>query len=431
MSVTKAIIMAGGKGTRISSVASDIPKPMIKICGKPSLQYQIECLKKNGITDITLVTGHLAHFINEYFGDGSKFGVNITYFEETEPLGTAGALFKIPDLTEDFILLCGDIIFDIDFKRFIKFHEEHKALASLIAHPNGHPYDSSLIETETVYPEEHSGLMPYDTHKVIAWNNKEERGEVYKNRVNAGIEIISPELLQIEKSSLTKEKVDLDRDILKPNIPTGRIFAYDTTEYIKDMGTPDRYYQVEKDISSGLVERKNLSNKQKCVFLDRDGTLNKKSGFITKPDQIELIDGAADFVKTVNQSGALAVVVTNQPQIARGELTFEELNHINKKLETLLGNQGAYLDAVYFCPHHTDKGFAGERIEYKCNCNCRKPNPGMLLKAAEELNIDLSQSVMIGDSEADVQAGKNAGCKESILVGNGKMLKDLVLEEIF
>jgi mannose-1-phosphate guanylyltransferase / phosphomannomutase len=411
----KTVIMAGGKGTRIASIANDIPKPMIQICGKPILAYQIESLKRSGLTDITLVTGHLGHVIRDYFGDGRGFGVNISYYDETEPLGTAGALYRIPGLTEDFLLLCGDTIFDIDFSRFTAFHREHNAWATLMSHPNSHPYDSSLLVTEITPPAE-PGVLPRDSHKVIQWMNKEDERLWYKNRVNAGIELISPELLAEAAKHMTKGKVDLDRDILKPLVCSGRIYAYDTPEYIKDMGTPDRYYQVEKDIENGLVQQRNLSHKQKAVFLDRDGTINKDVGFLTNIEDMELIPGVAEAVRKINESGYLAVVVTNQPVIARGELTFEQLQEINNKLETLLGKEGAYIDALFFCPHHPDKGFAGERPEYKGDCNCRKPKPGMLLQAAEVFNIDMSLSYMAGDSERDVQAGILAGCRESVQI---------------
>lgn len=418
--------MAGGKGTRIASVRSDVPKPMINICGKPILEHQIDNLKACGLTDIILVIGYLGDKIKEYFGDGSKFDVNIEYFVEDHPLGTAGALFKMPQLTEDFLLLCGDVIIDVDFNRFIAFHKEHKAWASLVAHPNGHPYDSSLLVTEIDAPKTVGG-MPEDTHRVIRWMAKEDERTYYKNRVNAGIELISPELLKetmknfVPRHPEAPDKIDLDRDVLKPNIPSGKIFAYDTPEYIKDMGTPDRFYETEKDIESGKVHARNLKNKQKAIFLDRDGTINKMVGFVTKPEQFELIEGAAEAIKTINKSGYLAIVVTNQPVIARGDCTFEELQVIHDKMETELGKVGAFVDAVYVCPHHTDKGFEGERLEYKCNCDCRKPKPGLLLQAAKDFNIDLLESYMIGDSHRDVEAGENAGVKKSIKVEENKI----------
>ena len=428
----KVIIMAGGKGTRIASVKSDVPKPMIEICGKPILLWQIESLKEQGLTDITLVIGYLGHIIKDYFGDGNKFGVNISYFVEDSPLGTAGALFKM-NLEEDFLLLCGDVILDVDYHRFIEFHRANKAWASLMAHPNGHPYDSSLLVTEILPPQEKGG-NPVDTHRVVKWMNKEDERLYYKNRVNAGIEIISPELLKetmkhfVPRHPETPDKIDLDRDFLKPNIGTGRIYAYDTPEYIKDMGTPDRYYEVEKDIQIGKVKARNLSQKQKAIFLDRDGVINKHIGFLRKSEEFELVPGAIEGIKAINKSGYLAIVVTNQPVIARGECTFEELQKIHDKMETELGKEGAFLDAIYICPHHKDKGFEGERPEYKFDCDCRKPKPGLLLQAAKDFNIDLSQSYMIGDNTTDVESGKNAGCLKSFLIETNS--ENALLEQV-
>lgn len=441
----KVIIMAGGMGTRIQSVRADVPKPMIEICGKPILQYQIENLKACGLTDITIGVGHLGHVIKDFFSDGSKLGVNISYFTEDHPLGTAGALFKMLDgracadiqtstvLDDDFLLLCGDVIFDIDFNRFIRFHKEHKAWASLMAHPNGHPYDSSLLVTETLPPQSTGGL-PVNTHRVTKWMAKEDERLWYKNLVNAGLQIISPELLRetlktfVPRHPETPDKIDLDRDVLKPGIKTGKIFAYETPEYIKDMGTPDRYYETEADIKSGKVHARNLSQKQKAIFLDRDGTINKSNSFITKPEDFELLPGAAEAIKKINKSGYLAIVVTNQPVIARGDCTFEELDLIHQKMETELGKEGAFIDGLYFCPHHTDKGFPGERPEYKCNCDCRKPKPGLLLQAAKDFNIDISQSFMAGDGKNDIEAGEAAGCKKSVLISESYTLLDFANE---
>ena len=437
--------MAGGKGSRIQSVRSDVPKPMIEICGKPILQYQIENLRECALTDITIGVGYLGDAIKAYFGDGSSFGVTIDYFTEDHPLGTAGALFKMLDgkncreidtktaIDDDFLLLCGDIIFDVDFNRFIDFHKKHNAWVSLASHPNGHPYDSSLLVTEILPPESEGGL-PVHTHRVVKWLAKEDERTWYRNLVNAGIEIISPELLRktartfVPRHPETPDKIDLDRDVLKPNIESGKIFAYETPEYIKDMGTPERYYETEADIRSGKVSARNLRFRQKAIFLDRDGTINKDCGFISDIRNFELLPEAAEAIKKINASGYLAIVVTNQPVIARGECTLEELERIHNKMETELGKKGAFIDALYFCPHHPDKGFAGERTEYKCECACRKPAPGMLLQAAKDFNIDITSSYMIGDSEKDVLAGEKAGCKKSFLIDKNRNVLDCVSE---
>jgi len=399
----KVVIMAGGRGTRIAELHSDIPKPMIPVVGKPILEWQIDCLRKQGYDDITIALGHLGHKIREHFG------VSVSYIEESEPLGTAGALYYLKDAIKDnFLLLNGDIIFDVDIQRFCNVHKNNKALATIFTHPNDHPYDSGVVVTD-------------NENRVTRWYTKEEERGFYKNRVNAGLHILSPTILD---SFVQPIKMDLDRDILKPMTNLRKLFAYDSPEYVKDMGTPERFAETEKDILSGKVAAKNLSNKQKCVFIDRDGTINEYVGFLRDINEFRLIDGVAEIIRKINQKGYLAIVVTNQPVIARGEVTQRVLDEIHNKMETLLGEQGAYIDDIFICPHHPDRGFDGEIIEYKIICDCRKPKPGLLFAAAEKYNIDLSKSYMVGDRDADIKAGEAAGCEEcfsSLAMFNKKM----------
>lgn len=405
----KVVLMAGGKGTRIASVASDIPKPMIPIEGKPVLEHEIECLRDQGFTDLILTVGYLSRVITEYFGDGcgispatgKPFGASIRYYVETEPLGNAGALYKLKDeLTEDFLLLNADAVFNVDFNRFVAYHRQKGGLVTLFTHPNNHPYDSGLIVAD-------------QNGAVTRWLAKEDdRTGWFRNRVNAGLHVVSPEVL---KGPIPSEKVDLDRQILKPLAGTGKMFAYDSPEYVKDMGTPERYQSVCEAFHCGKVQAKNLCNKQKAVFLDRDGTINKYVGFLRDIDDFELLPGAAEAIRKINESGYLAIVVTNQPVIARGEVTLEQLQQIHNKMETLLGREGAYVDGIYFCPHHPHKGYPGEIPELKKECECRKPKAGMLFEAAMDFNIDLHHSFMVGDSETDVQCGINGGCTPVLL----------------
>ena len=400
---------------------------MIPIEGKPVLEHEIICLREQGFTDLIITVSHLGSVIMDYFGDGSRFGVQIQFFNEEKPLGNAGALFKLRDqLTDDFLLINADSIFDIDFNRFASFHKKHGALVTLFAHPNSHPYDSGLL------------ILDKDGY-VKQWLTKEDvRPQWYKNRVNAGLHIINPHVLDmtgINPTDIGKEidgrilKVDLDRQILKPLCNSGGIICYTSPEYLKDMGTPERYESVCRDFSEGRIKAKNLKKKQKAFFLDRDGTINKYVGFLKNIDAFELLPGVADAIREINESGYLAIVVTNQPVIARGEVSFSELEQIHDKMETLLGEHGAYLNAIYYCPHHPDKGYDGEVEDLKVACECRKPKPGLLLQAAGDYNIDLSQSWMIGDSENDIKAGQAAGCK-TVFLGNGdygqtKTAKDL------
>ncbi len=377
-------------------MVSDVPKPMIPIDGKPLLEREILSLRDQGITEFILTVSHLSEVIMDHFGNGHDLGVDITYFEEKTPLGNAGALFQLKDqLTEDFLLINGDVLFDIDVNRFIAFHNEKKALVTLFTHPNDHPYDSGLILTD-------------EDDRVIRWLTKEEeRPLYYQNKVNAGLHLLSPEVLQKE---IDKEKIDLDRDVLKP-LCGDRMFAYSSSEYVKDMGTPERYEMVCRDYLSGKVGARSLRNKQKAIFLDRDGTINHFVGFLRNLDEMELNPHAAEAIRKINASEYLCIVITNQPVIARGEVTFKELREIHNKLETLLGNEGAYIDGLFFCPHHPDRGYEGEIPELKIDCDCRKPKPGLFFKAKDAYNIDLSASYMIGDSDNDVLAGSNAGCK--------------------
>lgn len=413
------IVMAGGRGTRISELFPDIPKPLISFNGIPILEHEIKSLAKQGFKDIILTVSYLAEKIINYFGDGSRLGVKIEYFVEEKPLGNAGALFKLRERigNEDFLLLNADAAFDIDFKRLVAYHKSKGGLATIMTHANSHPYDSGLVIANEV------GV-------VEQWLAKEDnRPKYYRNQVNAGMHVINPRLL--DESSIDAEqvgtevngkmfKVDLDRQLLKPLSGTGKLFCYDSPEYVRDMGTPDRFYQVEKDFVAGRVQGKNLNCKQKAIFLDRDGTINKYVGFLRDIDQFELLPGIANAVKSINNSGYLCIVATNQPVIARGEVTFAELSEIHKKLETLLGYEGAFVDSIYYCPHHPEKGFEGEIPELKIACDCRKPKPAMLLKAAERYNIDLDNSWMIGDSSSDIKAGKAAGCKTCLVKTNGE-----------
>ena len=409
-----AVIAAGGKGTRLSSIAKDIPKPMVNVVNKPILQYQIESLKANGIKDIYLLIGYLGNVIKNYFKDGKEFGVNIYYVEEKEPLGSGGALFYLRDIIkEDFIFILGDLVLDIYFKRMIDFHKEHHAMITLLTHPNSHPYDSDLI----VVDENDSVL------KIDSKNNT--RNYFYKNLVNAGVYVVSNNVFC--KYFKEPVKTDFEKEFIDLELKNKTVYSYHSTEYVKDAGTPERYYSVCEDVKKGIVKAKNLSLPQKCIFLDRDGVINKFKGFIRDINSIELEEKAIDGIKQINRSEYLAIVITNQPVIARGEVTKNELNYFHYKIETLLGENGAYYDDIFYCPHHPDSGYDGEIRELKIDCNCRKPKTGLLLQAKEKYNIDLSQCYFVGDGTRDIQTGINAGMK-TILVKTGNKGEDGIFD---
>lgn len=406
----KTIIIAGGKGTRLQHIAGEVPKPLVPVAGKPVLQYQLEMLARQGFTDVIITIGHLGRQIRDFAGDGSRFGLRVDYHEETEPLGTAGGLKALQEsLGEDFLVLYGDVILYMDLNRLVEFHHVKKARATLVVHPNDHPHDSDLLETDA-------------QDRVTAFHSKpHEPGRYYRNLVNAAVYIFSPQVLDyIEPGA----KQDFGKDIFPKMVHEIPVFAYNTTEYLKDMGTPDRLGSVAADILSGKVERKSYFHAQKAIFLDRDGVINEDTDFIKHPDELDIYPYTAAAVRRINQSGYAAVVVTNQSAVARNLCTEDELRTIHNKMETQLGAGGAKVDAIYYCPHHPDKGFPDENPAYKIDCDCRKPKPGMLLQAADRFHIALADSFMIGDSDRDKEAGKRAGCT-TIGVRSGKGCADL------
>lgn len=399
----KVVIIAGGQGTRIASVNSEIPKAMIPIGGKPILEYEVELARRYGFDHFLFVVGHLGEQIEAYFGDGTSWNVHIDYFYEDKPLGTAGALGLLKDkLTEDFFVFYGDTVADFDMCAMLDFHHQKKADATLFVHPNDHPYDSDIVVCDTDGAVTDFCFKPHPLDFVG------------HNKVNAALFIFSPQVLGLIEPGV---KSHIEKDILPRCLSAGlKVYSYLSFEYIKDMGTPDRYYSVSADVLSGKVTRMNRCFSRTAVFLDRDGVLNREVNLLSSPEQVELIEGAAEAVRYINEKGYLAIVVTNQPVIARNLCSLDELDKIHATLETLLGRERAFLNAIYYCPHHPDKGYPEERPEYKIVCNCRKPKPGLFFQAAEEWNIDLSNSYMIGDSERDVQAGQNARVKKSILI---------------
>lgn len=405
-----AVIQAGGLGTRMRELTKDeIPKPMLLLNGKPLLQWQIEHLVQYGIRDIVIIIGHLGEKIKEYFGDGHAYGVNIDYIEEREPLGSAGSLFYLNKLNADrYIIIYGDVMFDIDIDRWLAFHIKNEALITTVCHPNSHPADSDLVMTD-------------DSNRITnyLWKS-EKRDSWFPNLGNAGLYILEQSVLQ----QLTgPTKIDLEKDIIDEHIASGKVFAYRTSEYIKDAGTPDRFRKVCEDQIKGIWTKRNLSQKQRCIFLDRDGTINHLNGLVSKEDEFELEERAAEAIGLINTSGYLCILITNQPAVARGMCGIDDIKRIHWKMETILGRDGVYLDDIAFCPHHPDRGYPEENPDYKIDCSCRKPKTGMIDAMAEKYNIDLSKSYMIGDTTVDIQTGINAGTK-TVLLHTGEAGKD-------
>jgi len=469
--IRQVVILAGGKGTRLKDRLGDLPKPMIPIAGKPLLEHQIGLARQHGFARVLMFVCHRADLIEAHFGDGSRWGLRVEYVLEKEPLGTAGAVWAGLDKLEDqFVVIYGDTMVNVDLTRLCQAHQRSGADATLLLHPNNHPLDSDLVETDA-------------DSRITAFHNRPHPADrFFQNLVNAGLYVINKRALEAgcqrfrEKSDgdrssrrkeaqtpsvcanttgkgqslprngkdgfhsvplLSEEVGDgvesvLTREILGPILDFGKdlfpamlaggahLQGYNSPEFIKDIGTPERYDHVCAQYAAGLVQRSSLATPQRAVFLDRDGTLVKEVSAqgLHSPDQLELLPGVAEAIRQLNHAGWRAIVVTNQPVVAKGFCTEAGLRLIHNKLETLLGREHAFLDRIYWCPHHPQKGFPGERPELKVECNCRKPKTGLVEQAVRDLNVDLAQSWLIGDTTTDVQTARNAGVR-SILVRTG------------
>ncbi|MFA5162194.1 MAG: HAD-IIIA family hydrolase [Elusimicrobiales bacterium] len=398
----KAVILAGGKGTRLGELAAAMPKPLVPVAGVALLEHQLRLLARCGAEEVFILSGYLAGQIRDFAGDGGKYGLKIRHIAESAPLGTAGALRQMQGVAGgDFIVLYGDIMLDMDLRRLLDFHKAKAAACTLVIHPNDHPFDSDLVAVD-------------GGSRITAVHSKPHQPGLWlRNLANTGVCVMSEAALNCIPEGV---KSDFVHDILPGMVSRLPVYGYATPEYLKDIGTPERLAKAERDLLSGKIAAFNLKNKRRAVFLDRDGVINREKGLISRPEDFELLPGAAEAVSNINAAGFLAVVATNQPVVARSLCGIETVELIHRKMETLLGEKGAYLDAVYYCPHHPDKGYPGENAAYKIDCACRKPKPGMLLRAAAELNIDLSGSYMAGDSKRDLDCARAAGVK-AIAVG--------------
>ena len=401
------VILAGGKGTRLKDRLGDLPKPMIPIDGKPLLEHQIELARRHGFDEVLLLVHYHADLIEQHFGDGHRWNLRVRYLVEEKPLGTAGAVLAgFNELAERFAILYGDTMVNVDLARLWQTHASAHADATLLLHPNNHPLDSDLVETDAA-------------SWIVAFHNRPHAPEkFFQNLVNAGLYVIEKRALEPWREN--QGSLDFGRDLFPALLRRGaKLFGYNSPEFIKDIGTPERYDWVCKQYAAGLIQRSSLATPQRAVFLDRDGTLVREVSALGlhRADDLELLPGAAAAVHALNQAGFRAVLVTNQPIVAKGLCTEADLQHIHNKLETLLGREHAFLDRIYYCPHHPQKGFAGERTDLKIDCDCRKPRPGLVLQAQRDLHIDLAQSWFIGDSTNLSRSLKASNAVDSVESG--------------
>ena len=408
--MSQAVILAGGKGTRLAERLAGRPKPLVDVDGVPLLERQLRALAKQGVDEAVLLLNHAADQIAAFL-QARDLGLRVKLIDDGEPRGTAGAVLAcLPDLAERFLVIYGDTLFNLDIAHLEAAHARQGADVTLLVHPNDHPHDSDLVELNG--EGRVTAFHPYP----------HPSGAELQNLVNAAFYVV--ERRALKPWSDAPPPLDFAKQLFPDMLARGtRLYGHVTYEYIKDIGTPARLDKAERHLRTGVVARAARSAPQAAVFIDRDGTLNRLRDYVRRPEELELEHGAARALRRFNDAELRAVLVTNQPVIARGEVTEAGLARIHARLSSQLSKEGAYLDAVYFCPHHPDGGFEGEVSALKVRCDCRKPATGLFRRAMADLNIAAERSWMVGDTSADMAAAGAVGLA-SVLVRTGEGGRD-------
>lgn len=388
-SVNQAVILAGGLGTRMRPFTDTAPKPMYPFNGKPFIEYLIKQVKSFGIDNILILLGYLPEKIMDYLGNGSAYDVNIAYDITPVEYNTGDRLLHANELIDEhFLLMYCDNYCPIDFLKLSRDYEDNQALIQLTAYENKDGYTKNNLLLE-----ENGLVKAYDKKRTTPG----------LQGVDIGYAIINKKVFKF----LTGQDINFEAAVYPEMVRQGKMFA---------TVTKHRYYSVGSWERIKLTEQ--FFDNQPTVFLDRDGTINErppKACYVESPEQFIWLEGAKEAIRLLKDSGYRIVLVSNQPGIARGNLTEEMLGKIHEKMQNELKEEtGCQIDAIYYCPHNWEEG-----------CECRKPKPGMLYQAQKDFSLNLTECYLFGDDERDIQAGNAAGCR-SILINEEYDLAEAV-----
>ena len=374
--IRKAVILAGGKGTRLASVVHDKPKPMADIAGLPFLHYMILTLKKNGIDEVVLLVGHLREVIMDYF-QSSYHGVVISYEIEAEPRGTGGLIYELAKQWQEPILLVnGDTYFDVDIQALVTKAEQSEI----------------IIAVRAVEHSDRYGVLEIHDDRIVDFKEKTWIDQGY---INGGIYMLPAGVFDNYNLpfsfSIEKDFFELHKDSLhlKPFYSQG---------YFIDIGIPEDYEKAQTSIPRQVLP---ILDKSWTLFLDRDGVINthRPDDYVKNETEFEWIAGSKEAIRDLSQLIGRVLVVTNQQGIGKGMMTVYDLDKIHWKMQTVLEAIGGRIDRVYYCPHLA-------AIMPKC----RKPDIGMAEEAQQDFpEINFSKSIMIGDSDSDIEFGCRLG----------------------
>ena len=390
--VRQAVILAGGIGTRLRPLTYKIPKPMIALNNRPFLEYLIDLLKENGIEEVILLLGYLPEKIKEYFGNGSKFGMNIKYSIGAVSFETGKRIKNAEELLNgNFLLMYCDNYWPLNLKKLVKYHDEHNVLTTVTIYTNKDNSTKSNIKV--------------DDQGYVALYDK-SRKEENLSGVDIGFFVINKKIFEL----MPNTNFSFEKEILPKLIKKKQLAGYLTDH---------RYYSI------GNLERLPITEKylqpKKVIFLDRDGVINKKpskADYVKSWDEFKFLPDTIEAMSFLTKNGYEIYIISNQAGIARGMMTDNDLEEIHRNMVSGLEKKGGKVSDIYYCPHGWDEG-----------CECRKPKPGMFFHAAREHYIDLTKTIFIGDDERDLQAGNAAGCK-TILVSPKKSFLEIAKDII-
>ena len=392
ISVKQAVILAGGLGTRLRPLTYTNPKPMVLVNNRPYLEYLIELLIQNGISEIVLLLGYLHEKIVDHFGDGSNFGIRIKYSIGDVSFETGKRIKYAENLIHDhFLLMYCDNYWPLNLEALTEFHNKKETAATVTAYTN-----KDSITRNNIFVDEKGYVVKYD----------KSRKDKNLNGVEIGFFIIDKKVLNL----MPNNNFSFERVILPQLIEKRQLSGYLTDHKYYSIGNPER-----------LLLMGNFLQPKKVIFIDRDGVINKKAPkaeYVKSWDEFTFLPGSVEAMKLLSQHGYKIFIITNQAGIARGAMTENDLKNIHENLERELEKYNVKIEGIYYCPHGWNDG-----------CECRKPKPGMLFQAAREHDLDLSKTLFIGDDERDLQAGNAAGCR-TVLVDSELSLLKVVKEKI-
>lgn len=393
--VDQAVVVCGGRGTRLASVLGDLPKALAPVADRPLLDHLLADLAAAGVSEVLLLAGVEGERLRDAAQDLAPAGLRVHTEIEAQPRGTAGALHPVAHrLDERFFYVLGDIYTALDWARLAAAATANGGLGTLLVHRSSHPEDSDLLALD-------------DGDGICGWVGRGPDGRstaavVTAALTNAGVAVLHRRLLDYIPPD---RPTDLFGEVIPRRVDArAALYGYRSCEYVKDLGTPERLRSVDADVRTGRAY-----HRAEGVLLDRDGVLNVEVGPIHHPDQLALLPGAAEALGRLNRASIRTALVSNQAVVARGLCSGETLDAIHRRLADLLAQQGAHLDGVFFCPHHPETHHGEGDPSLRGPCSCRKPAVGLVESALERLSLSAGRAVVVGDSSVDLQLAANAG----------------------